>query len=99
MPQSLLESGQQQRLVDALLAAARFNSLSLHFNKGLGGSPPDAIAASKDTATHPAVLTAFALVIVANGQDPAYPGIPGHAPEVANGRAAAERTDRFDTDP
>jgi len=40
------------------------------------------------------VLTAFALVIVANGQDPAYPGIPGHEPHVATGRAAAERIDR-----
>jgi len=95
MPQSLLESGpQQQRLADALFAASRFYSLSLHFNKGLGGAPPDAIAASKDTATNPAVLTAFALVIVANGQDPAYPGIPGHEPHVATGRAAAERIDR-----
>jgi FAD/FMN-containing dehydrogenase len=94
MPQSLLESGQQQRLADALFAASRFYSLSLHFNKGLGGAPPDAIAASKDTATNSAVLTAFALVIVANGQDPAYPGISGHEPDVATGRAAAERIDR-----
>src|SRR5262249_20952662 len=94
MPQSLLESVQQQRPADALFAAARFNSLPLHFNKGLGRSPPAAIAAPKDTATNPPPLTALALVRVANGHDPAYPGIPGHEPEVANGRAAAERIDR-----
>src|ERR1035437_9559008 len=55
---------------------------------------PDALAAAKNTAMNPAVLTAFALAIVADGQGPAYPGIPGHEPSVATGRKAAERIDR-----
>jgi len=94
LPASLLESDAQQRLADALFASSRYSGVELHFNKGLAGAPPDAIAAAKDTATNPAVLTAFALAITADGQGPAYPGIPGHEPSVVKGREAAERIDR-----
>jgi len=71
LPVSLLESDAQQRLADALFASSRYSGLALHFNKGLAGAPPDAIAAAKDTAMNPAVLNAFALAITANGQGPA----------------------------
>jgi len=94
MPESLLENDSQQRLADALFASSRISGVSLHFNKGLAGAPPDALAGAKDTAMNPAVLTAFALAIVADGQEPAYPGIPGHEPSVAEGRKAAARIDR-----
>jgi hypothetical protein len=94
MPSSLLQGNEQQRLADALYAASRYSGLELHFNKGLGGGSPDAIARSTDTATNPAVLTAFALVIVGNAQGSAYPGITGHEPSVAEGRKAAENVDR-----
>jgi hypothetical protein len=56
--------------------------------------PPEAIARAKDTATNPSVLSAFALAIVADGQEPAYPEIAGHEPRVEEGRKAAERIDR-----
>ena len=85
LPASLLENDAQQRLADALFASSRYSGVELHFNKGLAGAPPDAIAAAKDTATNPAVLTAFALAIAGDGQGPAYPGIPGHEPSVAAG--------------
>jgi FAD/FMN-containing dehydrogenase len=91
LPDSLLEADSQQRLADALFASSRHFGFSLHFNKGLAGAPPEAIALAKDTATNPAVLTAFALVITADGQDPACPGIPGHEPSVGEGRKGAER--------
>jgi FAD/FMN-containing dehydrogenase len=94
LPASLLESGQQQQLADALFAASRSFDIGLHFNKGLAGAPPDAIAGAKDTATNPAVLDAFALAIVADGEKPSYPGIAGYEPSVAEGRKAAERIDR-----
>jgi FAD/FMN-containing dehydrogenase len=94
LPESLVESDGQQRLADALFAGSRHQGIGLHFNKGLAGAPPEAIAAAKDTATNPAVLSAFALAIVANGQGPAYPGIPGHEPSADEGRRAAERIDR-----
>src|SRR6266851_3268247 len=94
LPASLLESDAQQRLADALFASSRYSGVGLHFNKGLAGAPPDALAAAKDTAMNPAVLSAFALAIVADGQGPAYPGIPGYEPSVVAGRKAAERVDR-----
>jgi FAD/FMN-containing dehydrogenase len=91
MPASLLESDSQQHLADALFAASRYSGFELHFNKGLAGAPPDAISRAKDTATNPAVLTAFALAIVGDAQGPAYPGIPGHEPSLDEGRKAAAR--------
>ena len=94
LPASLLEHDAQQRLADALFASSRSSGVELHFNKGLAGAPPDAIAGAKDTAMNPAVLTAFALAIAGDAQGPAYPEIPGHEPSVVAGRKAAERVDR-----
>ncbi len=94
LPASLLASDSRMRLADALFAGSRHADIELHFNKGLAGAPPDAIAAAEDTAMNPAVLTAFALAIVADGQGPAYPGIPGHEPDVLKGRAAAKAIDQ-----
>lgn len=94
LPATLLESDAQDRLADALFASSRHSGVELHFNKGLAGAPPEAIAAAKDTATNPALLTAFALAIMGDAQGPAYPGIPGHEPSVAEGRKAAARIDR-----
>jgi FAD/FMN-containing dehydrogenase len=93
LPASLLEGDAQQHFADALFASSRHSGFSLHCNKGLAGAPPDAIARAKDTATNPAVLDAFALAIAADGQGPAYPGIPGHEPSIDDGKKAAERID------
>ena len=94
MPASLLQDDSQERLANALFSASRFSEVELHFNKGLAGAPPEAIAAAKDTAMNPSVCDAFALAIVADGQGPAYPGIPDHEPEVAKGRKAADAVHR-----
>ena len=94
LPASLLEHDAQERLAEALFASSRYSGVDLHFNKGLAGAPPDAIAGARDTAMNPAVLTAFALAIVADGEGPAYPGIPGHEPSVMAGQKAAARIDR-----
>ena len=94
LPASLLESDAQTRLAEALLAGSRHARIELHFNKGLAGAHPEVIAAARDTATNPSVLTAFALAIAADGQGPAYPGLPGHEPAVAKGRAAARAIER-----
>lgn len=91
MPASLLQDDSQERLANALFAASRHSGVGLHFNKGLAGAPPEAIEAARDTAMNPSVLSAFALAIVADGQGPAYPGIPNHEPDLARGRKAAER--------
>jgi len=94
LPASLLEKDAQQRLADALFAASRYSAIELHFNKGLAGAPSATLSGAADTATNPAVLSAFALAIAARGQGPAYPGIAGHEPSVAEARKAAERIGR-----
>jgi FAD/FMN-containing dehydrogenase len=94
MPASLLEDDSQEKLANALFSASRFAGVELHFNKGLAGAPSEVIESAKDTAMNPAVCGAFALAIVADGQGPAYPGIPDHEPDVARGRKAADTVHR-----
>jgi FAD/FMN-containing dehydrogenase len=90
LPAALLNPDQQFRLADALFAASRHWSVSLHFNKGLAGAPAEEIAAARDTATNPAVLDAFALAIIATGEQPAFPGISGHEPDAASAHRHAQ---------
>ncbi len=47
--------------------AARFWTVSLHFNKGLSGAPEEIKKAALQTAVNPAVTDSFALAIVAGG--------------------------------
>jgi FAD/FMN-containing dehydrogenase len=94
LPSSLLAAEQQPRLVDALIEGARAAPIMFHFNKGLAGAPPRALALARDTATNPKVLDAFTLVIVANGGPPLYPGVPWPAPDPATPRHDAEAVDR-----
>src|SRR5262249_48946641 len=65
LPASLLRQDRQRSLADALFAATRHWSVTLHVNKGLAGAPAAAIDAARQTATNPAVLDAFALMISA----------------------------------
>jgi FAD/FMN-containing dehydrogenase len=94
LPDSLLQETQQQTLTDALFAATRKWKVALHFNKGLAGAPDEAVDAAKDTATNPAVLTAFALAIIAGASPPVYPGISGHEPDLQAARQNAVNIDR-----
>ena len=59
-----------------MFAAAKHKGVALHFNKGLAGAPPDAIAAAKDTAMNPAVIDAFALAISGASDSPPIPAFP-----------------------
>lgn len=94
LPASLLEKEEQKRLADALFASSRHWRVSLHFNKGLAGAPPDTLAAARNTAMNPAVIDAFALAIIAGGGPPAYPGIPGHQPDLVAARKNAAEIDK-----
>lgn len=90
MPADLIADERRAGLAAALFSASRHWSVSLHVNKGLAGAPPEAIAAARETATHPAVTTAFALLITAANGPPAYPGLPGHEPDIATARQRSE---------
>jgi len=89
LPAALLQHDQQARLVDAMFAATRHWGFSLHFNKGLGGAAAETIAAARDTATHPDMLEAFALVIMGAEGPPAFTGMPGAQPDLAAARKDA----------
>jgi FAD/FMN-containing dehydrogenase len=94
LPESLLETDQIKLLTEALFHASRYWTTSLHFNKGLAGSNPEVIKAAKNTAVHPALGNAFALVIIAAEGDPAYPGLAGHEPDMREANRAAENITR-----
>lgn len=89
MPASLLDDQRRGQLVEALFAASRRWQMSLHFNKGLAGAPPEEIAAARDTATNPSAVEAFALAISAAEGPPAFPGLAGHEPNLDQARANA----------
>ena len=75
LPAALLKAENKPRLMDALFSSSRHKKVLLQFNKGLAGGAAPAIAATRRTATNPAVCDAFALVIIADGEGPAYPGL------------------------
>jgi hypothetical protein len=86
---SHLQPGNIGQLIDALIESSRHWGITLHTNKGLAGGSSEALAATRETATNPEVLNAFALLICAADAPPAYPGIAGYESTVANGRAEA----------
>lgn len=90
LPASLLEQSNRAALSGAIFNASRHRSFALHMNKGLAGAPAGAVTATRDTATNPSVCSSFALVISASGQEPSYPGVIGHEPDVATARARSQ---------
>jgi FAD/FMN-containing dehydrogenase len=98
LPAALLQAERRGALGDALFAASRHWQVSLHLNKGLAGAPDSALAASRDTATNPAALDAFALAIAGAEGPPAYPGIAGREPDAVAARAHARAIDRAMTE-
>jgi FAD/FMN-containing dehydrogenase len=94
LPDSLLRPERLGILADALFSATRHWPVALHFNKGLAGAPPEEIAAARETAMNPAVLSAFALALSAAEGPPAFPGISGHEPNVRQGRKEAAEVHR-----
>jgi hypothetical protein len=94
LPQSMLQRSRQQSLNDALFAASRHWSVGLHFNKGLAGAHAEDVAAARDTAMHPDVLTAFALAIIGGAGPRAYPGMPGARPDLTAARNQADAIGR-----
>jgi FAD/FMN-containing dehydrogenase len=94
LPASLLADDRRDALAEMLFAASRHRSVSLHTNKGLAGALPAVMEQARDTATNPAVLDAFALLISAAEGPPAYPGVAGHEPDLAMARKNAAAIDK-----
>jgi FAD/FMN-containing dehydrogenase len=90
LPAALLGDDRRRALADALFAASRHQMVRLHFGKGLAGGTPEVRAAARRTAMNPAVADAFALAIVADGeQPPVYPGLARTSVDLAAARANA----------
>jgi FAD/FMN-containing dehydrogenase len=89
LSQRLLDRERRPALVQALTRASQIWPVALHCNKGLAGAPPKVLGWTRDTSMNPAVLDAFALAIASANEPPAYPGIAGHEPDVAQGRRDA----------
>jgi FAD/FMN-containing dehydrogenase len=94
LPASLLQEDRQQWLADALFAASRHQMVRLHIGKGLAGASSDVRTAALQTAMNPAVVDAFTLVIIAEGErPPAYPGYARPAVDLDAARKNARDID------
>lgn len=93
LPEDLLQPARQKALADALFNASQQGNFSLQFNKALAGGHREQMTASRNTATNPQALKAFALAIAGGGGPPAFAGIPGHEPpaNAHHGAAAVTR--------
>ena len=89
LSQNLLKEENMDQLVNAFYETSRMWSFSLHFNKGLAGCPPEEKDAAANTSINPAVLDAFALLILAGEGAPAMTGVAGHEPDLTEARNAA----------
>jgi FAD/FMN-containing dehydrogenase len=89
LSQNLLKEENLDQLVNAFYETSRMWSFSLHFNKGLAGCPPEEKNAASNTSINPAVLDAFALLILAGEGAPAMIGVAGHEPDLPEARNAA----------
>jgi FAD/FMN-containing dehydrogenase len=94
LPASLLEESRQRQLTAALFAASRHQMVRLHIGKGMAGARPEVLAEVNRTATNPALLDAFTLAIVADGDEmPAYPGFKREPMDMAKARDKARGID------
>jgi hypothetical protein len=90
----LLQEDRRKDLNEALFAASRHAMVRFHTGKALAGAPPEVLAAVRQTSTHPAVLDAFTLVIIADGDEtPAYPGMARPPVDLARARKGAHDID------
>jgi FAD/FMN-containing dehydrogenase len=93
LPRRLLDT--PDALADTLFRASRPWGFRLDFNKALSGAAPSALARERSTAINPAVFDAAALVLTASWEEFAFPGVPGHEPDVRlaeTGRQAVSDT-------
>ena len=93
LPASLLRRHRRPLLVDALFAASRHKKVAFHLCKGLAGGSEEACATALHTAMNPAVVDAFALAIIADGEGPQYPGMSHPPLDLAAARRDARAID------
>ncbi len=90
VPLDLFEGANAKTFAASLFEASRHWSVALHFNKGQAGASAEAVQHGRETSMNPGVYKAAALIIVA-ASAPAFPGVPGHEPDNAEGEVARAR--------
>jgi FAD/FMN-containing dehydrogenase len=93
LPRALFEGPAADTLTDALFQASRHWHFTLHTNKALSGATAAARDRDRRTSINPAAFDAAALLIMASNEQYVYPGVPGHEPDQAAGRAIVARVD------
>jgi FAD/FMN-containing dehydrogenase len=93
LPRAQFEESEADTLTDALFEASRHWHFTLHTNKALSGTTAAARERDLRTSINPAAFDAAALLIMASNEQYAYPGVPGHEPDQAAGRAIVARID------
>lgn len=93
LPRAQFEGSAADALADALFEASRHWHFTLHTNKGLSGATAAARERDRRTSINPAAFDAAALVIMASKEQYKYPGVPGHEPDQATGRAIVAHID------
>lgn len=79
---------------DAFFAATRHAGFIFQLNKGLSGEHPEAEKRDRETAVHPQVFGAAALVIMASAQQYRYPGVAGREPNAYEAQKDARNLGR-----
>lgn len=91
LPLRLFEDKNISKLTDVFFNASRLAPVTLHINKGLAGGSREALQQSKETATNPSALTAAALVIMGEGSNQVYLGVPGKEPDKQKAKQAVQK--------
>ncbi len=90
LPLTLFDKAHSQEFADALFNASRLINVPIIFNIGLAGASEEALSRQKDTAMHPGVAKAAALVMLSDVQQYVFPDIKGLRPDQAKAEAAAK---------
>lgn len=94
LPRRLFEPAGRGQLVETLFAASRHAHVRMQINKGLHGASPESHVRDRTTSIHPAVFDASTIVIISVRHRHTIPGVPGHEPDLAEGRRVTRQVDR-----
>lgn len=94
LPIGMFEDPAADVLTDALFEASRIWPCTMHANKGLAGMTDEVRVRERGTSLNPVYRDAACLLMMGSEEQPAYPGVPGHGPDLAHAERAARQVDK-----
>lgn len=82
-----------RKLANTLFEASRHWQFALYINKGMSGIPKDAAEREQKTCINPAANDAAGWILMMGRQENAFPGVPGHEPDMKKAKEVSERID------